>query len=317
MTAKPGASSGGFGLLDFVALIAMAVVAVAFACGLILNSGIDTMAGAIAGAALFMVMASSHIVLTRSLRAASVSGRLDEMEDAIVALDTDLQRIDQVEDDVARLDLLNDRVERLDNALAEFEGGSELAGSARFERLSAELERLQERIEALRSEFDVEPAAALDAPAPPVPEGTTLAGRARELPCPDPELHVERLPVLGAGLGGHTVEGGVEVPRLQVFLQGRLRVLDDGGPFPDFPHQWAVERGEEDPHPPRVRRRPCLDDPHRRPSPDRRTVARRFSIRRQRPMPCERRQSRGRSNSPDHNPRRPALASRSSLSKAP
>ena len=31
------------------------------------------------------------------------------------------------------------------------------------------------------AEFDVEPAAALDAPAPEVPEGTTLAGRAREL----------------------------------------------------------------------------------------------------------------------------------------
>ena len=41
--------------------------------------------------------------------------------------------------------------------------------------------RLEGAIEALRSEYDVEPAVALDAPAPPVPEGTTLAGRAREL----------------------------------------------------------------------------------------------------------------------------------------
>lgn len=154
MTEKPRAPAGGFGLLDFVVLIAMAVVAVAFAAGLILNSGIDAVAGAIAGAALFMVMASSHFVITRSLRTASVSGRLDEMEDALVALDTDLQRIDQVEDDVARLDLLNDKVERLDNAIAEFEGGSELAGSARFERLSGEFERLQERLEGLRSEVE-------------------------------------------------------------------------------------------------------------------------------------------------------------------
>ena len=154
MTDKPSAPSGGFGLLDFVVLIAMAVVAVAFAAGLILNSGIDAIAGAIAGAALFMVMASSHFVITRSLRTASVSGRLDDMEEALVALDTDLQRIDQVEDDVARLDLLNDKVERLDNALADFEGGSDLAGSARFERLSGELERLQERVEVLRSEVE-------------------------------------------------------------------------------------------------------------------------------------------------------------------
>ena len=154
MTAKPNAPSGGFSLLDFIVLIAMAVVAVAFAAGLILNSGIDPVAGAIAGAALFMVMASSHFVITRSLRAASVSGRLDEVEDALVALDTDLQRIDQVEDDVARLDHLNDKVERLDNALADFEGGSDLAGSARFERLAGELERLQDRLEGLRSEVE-------------------------------------------------------------------------------------------------------------------------------------------------------------------
>jgi chromosome segregation protein len=41
--------------------------------------------------------------------------------------------------------------------------------------------RLENAIQTLRTEYDVEPHVALDAPAPPVPEGTTLAGRAREL----------------------------------------------------------------------------------------------------------------------------------------
>jgi chromosome segregation protein len=41
--------------------------------------------------------------------------------------------------------------------------------------------RLEAAVEKLRGEFDCEPAAALDAPAPDVPDGTTLAGRAREL----------------------------------------------------------------------------------------------------------------------------------------
>ena len=41
--------------------------------------------------------------------------------------------------------------------------------------------RLETAVDGLRSEFDVEAEIALDAPAPPVPEGTTLAGRAREL----------------------------------------------------------------------------------------------------------------------------------------
>jgi chromosome segregation protein len=41
--------------------------------------------------------------------------------------------------------------------------------------------RLENAVERLRTDFDCEPAAALDAPAPEVPEGTTLAGRARDL----------------------------------------------------------------------------------------------------------------------------------------
>ncbi|MCZ7530658.1 MAG: AAA family ATPase [Acidimicrobiia bacterium] len=41
--------------------------------------------------------------------------------------------------------------------------------------------RHETAVEALRSDFDLEPAAALDAPRPEVPEGTTLSGRAREL----------------------------------------------------------------------------------------------------------------------------------------
>ncbi len=41
--------------------------------------------------------------------------------------------------------------------------------------------RLDNAIEKLRADFDCEPAGALDAPQPEVPEGTTLAGRAREL----------------------------------------------------------------------------------------------------------------------------------------
>ena len=70
------AAPGRFGLLDVVVLIAMAVTATAFAAGLIINTGIDMMAGVIAGAALFIVMASSHYVITRQARsAASTSSR--------------------------------------------------------------------------------------------------------------------------------------------------------------------------------------------------------------------------------------------------
>ena len=155
MTSRSNAAPGRFGLLDVVVLIAMAVTATAFAAGLIINSGIDTMTGVIAAAALFMVMASSHYVITCQSRSTSVAGRMDELEEALVVLDGDLQRIDQVEDDVARLDLLNDRVERLDQAVSEYTG-AEPGVSVRaphVDRLTQDVEQLRGRLDALRSDF--------------------------------------------------------------------------------------------------------------------------------------------------------------------
>jgi chromosome segregation protein len=62
----------------------------------------------------------------------------------------------------------------------ELTGIRERLGRIDVEDAEARL-RLDTTIEGLRTEFDVEPHVALDAPAPTVPEGTTLAGRAREL----------------------------------------------------------------------------------------------------------------------------------------
>jgi cyclic-di-GMP phosphodiesterase, flagellum assembly factor TipF len=155
MNSRSNAAPGRFGLLDVVVLIAMAVTATAFAAGLIINSGIDMMAGIIAGAALFVVMASSHYVITRQTRSATVVGRMDELEEALVVLDGDLQRIDQVEDDVARLDLLNDRVERLDQAISEYGGAAPATGVSApvVDHLTQDVEQLRSRLDVLRADF--------------------------------------------------------------------------------------------------------------------------------------------------------------------
>jgi cyclic-di-GMP phosphodiesterase, flagellum assembly factor TipF len=148
--------SGRSLLLDVVVLCAMAITATAFTAGLIINSGVDVMTGVIAGAALYMVMASSHYVIMRSARSVSVSSRLDELEEALVVLDSDLQRIDQVEDDVARLDLLTDRVERLDAAVSDSVMRNADIDAEQLERLAVDLGQLEDRLEALRSDFDTE-----------------------------------------------------------------------------------------------------------------------------------------------------------------
>jgi cyclic-di-GMP phosphodiesterase TipF (flagellum assembly factor) len=103
-------------------------------------------------------MASSHFVITRQARAASVTGRIDQLEEALVVLDGDLQRIDQVEDDVARLDLLTDRVGRLDQAVSEYRGSEPvtLVNASDVDRLTQDVEQLRGRLEALRSDFTQE-----------------------------------------------------------------------------------------------------------------------------------------------------------------
>jgi chromosome segregation protein len=76
-----------------------------------------------------------------------------------------------------RLDALRTERAGLEEELA---GVRERSGRAEIQDAETRM-RLESAVEKLRADFDVEPAVALDAPKPEVPEGTTLAGRAREL----------------------------------------------------------------------------------------------------------------------------------------
>jgi cyclic-di-GMP phosphodiesterase TipF (flagellum assembly factor) len=143
-------------MLDLVVLIAMAVTAAAFAVGLIIQSGIAQIPALIAAAALYMVMAASYLMVTRSTRSAPVTDRLNELEEALEIIDGDLQRIDRVEDDVARLDLLNDRVERLDQAVADYGSNETVGGLARFDQFASEFEEVHTKIEGLRADLEGE-----------------------------------------------------------------------------------------------------------------------------------------------------------------
>ncbi len=116
-------------MLDVIVLIAMAVTATAFAAGLTVHSGVAMIPSVIAGAALYLVMAASYLMISRQTKATPVTTRLQELEEAMEIIDSDLQRIDRVEDDVARLDLLNDRVERLDQAVSTIGGGEYVGGA--------------------------------------------------------------------------------------------------------------------------------------------------------------------------------------------
>jgi cyclic-di-GMP phosphodiesterase TipF (flagellum assembly factor) len=143
-------------MLDVIVLIAMAVTAAAFAAGLVAHSGVALIPGVIAGAALYLVMAASYLMISRQTKATPVTTRLQELEEALEIIDGDLQRIDRVEDDVARLDLLTDRVERLDQTVSSIGAGDLGAGSSRDGELAAAFEQVHARIEGLRTDLEGE-----------------------------------------------------------------------------------------------------------------------------------------------------------------
>jgi cyclic-di-GMP phosphodiesterase TipF (flagellum assembly factor) len=145
-------------MLDVVVLIAMAVTAAAFAAGLVVHSGVALIPGVIAGAALYLVMAASYLMISRQTKATPVTNRLQEIEEALEIIDSDLQRIDRVEDDVSRLDLLTDRVERLDQTVSAIGSGEPAPGgsSSRDVELVQAFEQVHARIEGLRSDLEGE-----------------------------------------------------------------------------------------------------------------------------------------------------------------
>jgi cyclic-di-GMP phosphodiesterase TipF (flagellum assembly factor) len=143
-------------MLDVIVLIAMAVTAAAFAAGLVVHSGIALIPSVIAGASLYLVMAASYLMISRQTKATPVTTRLQELEEALEIIDSDLQRIDRVEDDVARLDLLTDRVERLDQTVSTIGTGDLGASGSRDAELAAAFEQVHARIEGLRTDLEGE-----------------------------------------------------------------------------------------------------------------------------------------------------------------
>ncbi len=112
----------------------------------------------------------------------ALADQLDGFSARVGELDTRLReqrrrRSEAARASVEQLEALRTERGGLERELTEVR---ERAQRAEIDDTEARL-RLETAVERLRTDFDVEPSLALDAPAPPVPDGTTLAGRAREL----------------------------------------------------------------------------------------------------------------------------------------
>ena len=112
----------------------------------------------------------------------SVGGRLDDLAGRIETVHGWVREERRIQSE--RASAAGGRLEQLRGQRREQENG--LAG-VRERQQRREVEeaenrmRLEAAIEKVRTEFDCEPGLAIDAPAPEVPEGTTLAGRGRDL----------------------------------------------------------------------------------------------------------------------------------------
>ena len=121
-------------------------------------------------------------LLARDGLFSSLASRLAEHRVRVDALHERLRARRRREAEVARasaetLDALRVQRATLERSLAETRERSTRADIAETESRV----KLEAAVEGLRAEFDVEPAVALDAPAPLMPAGTTLAARARDL----------------------------------------------------------------------------------------------------------------------------------------
>jgi chromosome segregation protein len=112
----------------------------------------------------------------------AIGGRLDDLT---ARVDTVLDRLrEERRVQAERASAATGRLEALRSQRQEQEHGLSGVRERQQRRDVEEAEnrmRLEAAVEKIRTEFDCEPGVALDAPAPEVPEGTTLAGRARDL----------------------------------------------------------------------------------------------------------------------------------------
>jgi chromosome segregation protein len=112
----------------------------------------------------------------------AIGGRLDELT---VRIDTVLTRLR--EERRVQAERASEAGGRLETLRARRHEQEELLAGVRERQQRREVEeaenrmRLEAAVERIRTDYDCEPGAAIDAPPPEVPEGTTLAGRARDL----------------------------------------------------------------------------------------------------------------------------------------
>lgn len=148
----------GGSLLDASVIGAMGVAAIAFAAGLVVKSNIGLLPSVIAAFALFMVMASSHVVMRRAWnRPPAAEAPAYPFHASLPEPVFDIGREQDLDLALSRIDQIDARLSRLeDMAESEQTLGDIGARLAWLERMAGSAERADSRVDAMRTQLQIE-----------------------------------------------------------------------------------------------------------------------------------------------------------------
>lgn len=143
--------------LSALVFLAMLTAAAAFGAGLYFQAGLGPVASAIGGIAIFLVMAASHVALTRSVAESDTGQRLAAIEAAFAHIAKDVERVSQAAAAGEEVETLMKRVESIKPLLEKVNRiKTNIDAEAQLRQLAGQTERIDARLEALRSQVNIE-----------------------------------------------------------------------------------------------------------------------------------------------------------------
>lgn len=147
----------------------MALSATAFSAGLFVQGGFGLVSSLIAGVALFLVMICAQAAYVSSRRAAQAVERLAQLEaavhgvqrspengDRIAQLSEKFEQFDGMAERLQQFDQMVEHIDQLNREISQIHRDRSNIEPSRIKRLAAEVERIDARQDALRSQLQIE-----------------------------------------------------------------------------------------------------------------------------------------------------------------
>lgn len=146
-------------IVEIAVPCAMALSATAFSAGLYMQGGFGPVPSLIAGGALFLIVICAQAAYAGSRRAAHAMERLGELETAVHGVQESNgtgQSITQLSEKIEQFDTMAEHINQLNLDITRIQRERSDIDPSRIRRLSAEVERIDARQDALKAQFQIE-----------------------------------------------------------------------------------------------------------------------------------------------------------------